>query len=71
MRGSIQKKGNTYYAVIAINGKRKWFRGGSVKKQAEKVLTDKLNEIDKGTYKEVQKITFKDFSSMAQELCRG
>ncbi|MGA1842274.1 MAG: site-specific integrase [bacterium] len=27
-------------------------------------MTDKLNEIDKGTYREVRKITFKDFSSL-------
>ena len=37
MTGSIQKKGKTYYAVIPINGRRKWFKGGT-KKDAERVL---------------------------------
>ena len=36
MKGSIQKKGKTYYAVAPIAGKRKWFRGGT-KKDAEKI----------------------------------
>ena len=63
MRGSIQKKGNTYYAVIATNGKRKWFKGG-LKKEAQVILTDKLKEIDSGTYKEIPKTTFNEFSNL-------
>ena len=47
MRGSIQKKGDIYYVVVAIGTKRKWFRGGTTKKDAERVLTEKLGEIDK------------------------
>ena len=47
MRGSIQKKGRIYYAVVAVGLKRKWFKGGTTKKEAEKVLTDKLGDIDK------------------------
>jgi len=61
MQGSIQKKGNTYYAVLAIQGKRKWFKGGITKRAAEKVLTEKLQELNTGTYKEYPKILFKDF----------
>lgn len=63
MKGSIQKKGNTYYAVIALNGKRKWFKGGT-KKDAQKVLNDKLYEIGNGTYRELTKATFKEFSEV-------
>ncbi len=63
MKGSIQKKGNTYYAVIALNGKRKWFKGGT-KKDAQKVLNDKLYEIGNGTYRELTKATFKEFSDV-------
>ena len=63
MKGSIQKKGNTYYAVIALNGKRKWFKGGT-KKDAQKTLNDKLYEIGQGTYRELTKATFKDFSGV-------
>ncbi len=39
--GEINTKGKTYYAVIALNGKRKWFKGGPAKKDAQKVLNDK------------------------------
>ncbi len=64
MRGSIQKKGKTYYAVIALNGKRKWFKGGPTKKDAQKKLNEKLPEIDQGTYKEIPKTRFKEFSEI-------
>ena len=63
MRGSIQKKGNTYYAVIALNGKRKWFRGGK-RKDAERVLGERLAEMSQGTYREIPKTTFKKFASL-------
>lgn len=61
MRGSIQQKSKIYYAVIALNGKRKWFRGGT-KKAAQKLLTEKLNEIDNNTYREIPNITFEKFT---------
>jgi integrase len=64
MKGSIQKKGKIYYAVIALNGKRKWFKGGPAKKDAQKVLNEKLPEIDKGTYKELPKISFGEFTEI-------
>lgn len=64
MRGIIQKKGKVYYVVIALNGRRKWFRAGDTKKDAQKVLTDKLSEIDNKTYREIPKTTFKEFSEL-------
>jgi integrase len=63
VRGSIQKKGKTYYAVIALNGRRKWFRGPT-KKDAQRSLTEKLNEIDNKTYREIPEISFNDFSEL-------
>jgi len=53
--GSIQKKGETYYAVIALNGKRKWFKGGKKRKDAHRVLTEKLSEISNGPYREIRR----------------
>jgi hypothetical protein len=48
MQGSIQKRGNIYYAVIPLSRfKRKWFKGGKTKKEAQIVLADKLSEIGK------------------------
>lgn len=64
MKGSIQKKGSTYYAVIPIGGKRKWYKGGLTKKDAQKVLNEKLYELDNGTYKEIPKMIFKDFREL-------
>ena len=65
MQGSIAKKGNVYYAVIAISHrKRKWFKGGKTKKDAQRVLTEKLSEIDNGTYKEIPKATLNEFADL-------
>ena len=64
MKGSIQKKGNVFYAVVAVNGKRKWFKGGGTKKAAQKKLNEILPEIDQGTYRELTKATFKEFSEV-------
>jgi len=63
MKGSIQKKGKIYYAVIPIAGKRKWFRGGT-KKDAERVLGEKLGEISQGTYRDIPKTTFIEFTKL-------
>jgi integrase len=63
MKGSIQKKGKTYYAVLALNGKRRWFKGGK-RKDAERILVEKLSEISQGTYREIPKTTFKDFANL-------
>jgi integrase len=62
MQGCLQKKNKAYYVVLPINGKRKWFKGGKTKRDAQKVLTDKLSEINSGCYKEIPKTTFKTFS---------
>lgn len=63
MRGSIQKKGKTYYAVIALNSKRRWFRGPT-RKDAEKILTEKLGEIDNKTYREIPEMIFEQFTEI-------
>ncbi|HPL62889.1 MAG TPA: site-specific integrase [Syntrophales bacterium] len=63
MTGSVQKKGNVYYAVIALNGKRKWFRGGK-RQDAERVLIEKMSEIATGTYREIPKTSFKEFADL-------
>ena len=63
MQGCLQKKNKEYYVVLPINGKRKWFKGGATKRDAQKVLNDKIGEINAGTYKEMPKTTFKTFSA--------
>ena len=64
MRGSIVKKGNNYYACLWINGKKKWFSGaGTSKRKAEAILTEKLAEVQQGTYHETTKLLFRDFAA--------
>ena len=64
MRGSIVKKGNNYYACLWINGKKKWFSGaGRSKRKAEAILTEKLAEVQQGTYHETTKLLFRDFAA--------
>lgn len=64
MKGSIKKSGRVYFAIIAVGNKRKWFRGGYTREEAEKVLIEKLGEINSGTYREIPKIGFSDFSEL-------
>jgi len=65
MRGGIAKKGNNYYPYFWINGKKKWFSGaGPSKRKAEKILTEKLAELQNGTYQEIKKITFRSFATL-------
>jgi integrase len=48
-----------------LNGKRrKWFRGGPTRKDAERVLSEKLTEIHQGTYRETPKIAFQEFAEL-------
>ena len=48
-RGSIQRKGKRYYVVIPIGHRRKWFPAGTTKREAEKVLAEKLAELSAGS----------------------
>jgi integrase len=65
MRGGIAKKGNNYYAYLWIGGKKKWFSGaGDSKRRAEKILNEKVSELNSGAYQEIKKIRFKEFSTL-------
>ncbi|CAM3807621.1 tyrosine-type recombinase/integrase [Aeromicrobium ponti] len=65
--GSVRKDKSSWYYVIemgkGIDGKRKQKkkRGFKTKKEAQKALTEKLHELNSGTYIEPRKITMKDF----------
>lgn len=64
MKGAIVKKGKTYFCVFRVNGKQKWINGGPTKRLAEKRLTEILNDINSGTYKELKETGFGDFSNL-------
>lgn len=59
MRGSIHKKGDTYYVVfdhgrdpITNKRKQKWLKAGTTKKEAEKRFAELAKEINSGEYVE-------------------
>ncbi len=63
MQGCIQKKGKVYYAVITLGKRRKWYKGGRTRKDAQRVLNENLAELDAGTFKEIPKTSFKEFGT--------
>lgn len=61
MRGSIRKRGESYYIIYRHSGKQMWKKAGESKKEAERQLTETISKINKGTYKELKAATFKEF----------
>ncbi|MDH3973505.1 MAG: site-specific integrase [Deltaproteobacteria bacterium] len=70
MRGSIQKKGKSYYIVFRIpdpkTGKKKlkWVPAGQTKKEADIKLNELMGEVHNGTYRELKKATFAEFAEL-------
>jgi len=62
-KGSVVKRSETWYAVYRDGGTQKWERAGSSKRNAEKLLARRMNQINGGTYQECEKILFKDFAA--------
>jgi integrase len=62
LKGCIQKKGDFYYAVLAIQNKRKWYKAGPARNDAQRVLAEKIQEINEGSFHEGPKIKFQDFA---------
>lgn len=67
MKGSIQKKGDTYYVVFRTVDptgklKQKWERAGKSKKEAEILLTETIGEIHSGTYRELKRASFRQYA---------
>lgn len=67
MRGSIVKKilkngEPSYHYVVWIGDKQIWRGAGSNKKDAERLLAERITEINSGTYTQPQKILFREFA---------
>jgi len=66
-RGSVKKRGKTWYYTVDVGedheGKRKQKRKGGFqsKPEAEKALTELLNQLDKGIYIETKKQTVSEY----------
>jgi len=63
-KGSVVKRSGTYYAVYRVDGKQKWEKAGSTRKTAEKLLANRLNAINTGTFQELKSIRFKEFAKL-------
>jgi len=64
-QGSIVKRGNAYYIVYRFGGKQRWERVGLSRRNAEKVLVERMNLINKGDYREANRIFLADFTKPA------
>lgn len=60
---------SAYYIVYRLNRKQKWEFGGYTKKDAERLLSQRVSEINNGAYREHQKTIFKDFAQIWLENC--
>lgn len=73
MRGHVRKRGKTWAAVLYLGydelGKKryKWFGGHATKKEAEKTLTQKLQEINTGSYFEASDDSFGSYMTRWME----
>lgn len=68
MRGYTVKKGSRYYAVIyegtdAVTGKekRRWYPAGTVKSDADAMVTRLAKSLHEGDYRAPDKVTFGDY----------
>lgn len=61
-KGSVVKRSGTYYAVYRDGTRQRWERAGNSKKQADKLLAKRMNEINMSCFVEPKQITFKDFA---------
>jgi integrase len=66
MKGSVRKKGTTWYYRFAIKENDKWKsierKGGKTKKEAEFALRNTINEYEgKGSYQDVSDISLADY----------
>ena len=68
MIGSIQKKGKSYYIVFRFKDpqtkktKQRWIPAGNKKKDAEEKFTELMGDVNSGTYRDLKKATFAEFS---------
>lgn len=67
-RGCIQKRGPTYYVVIAEGPKRRWHRAGHRRKDAEALRAKLVVDVNAGTYVVPKKATFAEFVDTWREV---
>ena len=73
----MQKKGGRYYTVYTVGKKQKWEKVSepNTKKNAERLLAQRVTEINQGEYRDIKKATFAEFAQRClsegrDKLCR-
>jgi integrase len=68
VKGHVRKRGTKWAFIIdlgrdEVTGERqqKWFSGFNTKKEAERALAEKINEVNKGTYIEPSDLTLSEY----------
>ncbi len=61
-KGSVIKRSGSWYAVYRDGNRQKWEKVGTAKHSAEKVLAQRLEQINGGDYQELIQIRFRDFA---------
>ncbi len=61
--GSIRKRSNVYYCIYRVGNRQKWEVGGRTKREAEKLLAKRLNELNTGNLAEESKMLFREFAA--------
>lgn len=60
-RGHIRKRGEKYYVVYSVAGRKKEEVGGKTMEQAKRLLTQRLYEADRGFVRSSGPVKFRDF----------
>lgn len=60
-RGHIRKRGEKYYIVYSVAGRKKEEVGGATAEQAKRLLTQRLFEADRGFVRNAKPMTFREF----------
>ncbi len=60
-RGHIRQRGDKYYIVYSVAGRKKEEVGGSTMEQAKRLLTQRLYEADRGFVRNSGPVKFRDF----------
>jgi integrase len=68
MKGHVRKRGSKWCFVLDTGRdektgrrKQKWFSGFNTKKEAERAMVSKINELEKGSFVEPSKTTLKEY----------
>jgi len=70
-RGSVRKRGKNWYIKFRLRGRQVMRVVGPSKRAADRALAEVMDSIHKGTYRDLPRITFREFAEKwLKEYCR-